>query len=296
LPSAAISLPHVSPCSHAHRIALERLFDRISFHASLPLIAERILALEKDPAASSDDLLDIIRSDAALTTNVVRRVNASYTGLTRRVVDLGSALSLLGFREVRNIALTVFLSRMFDSPAFYGTYSREGLWRHCSAVAVTSQTIARVTETVPTDEAYIAGLLHHLGTILIDQYLRSHFCRIVNVLDETTPTYIVERAVLSFDQSQLSEFVARRWHFSERVCDAVRYYQYPAQYAGNHRNLVNIVAVANFLCSRAGLTSLGLHNTIPPADGIFAALGLDRVMLAIIWDEVQATIPQAESP
>ena len=60
------------------------------------------------------------------------------------------------------------------------------------------------------DEAYLAGLLHDLGLILIDQYVHAAFCRVIDALAEGSPICEVEGRILGFDHTQLGEFVARR--------------------------------------------------------------------------------------
>jgi hypothetical protein len=53
---------------------------------------------------------------------------------------------------------------------------------------------------------------------------------------------------------------------------------------------VHVVAVANYLCSRAGWTSLGVHNVPLPPDASYQTLGLDEVALAVIWDELRPVL------
>ncbi len=279
--------------STAHQVALERLFRTIGQLSQLPVIAERILSLSSDRHATTHDIVEIIQTDPALTASTLRRINSTYFGLSRKINSLPMAVTLLGFREIRNIALTVFMARFFDQPAVYGTYNRETLWHHCCAVAITARKLARVTGAAPQAEAYVAGLLHHVGTILIEQHLRGHFCQVLDLVGTHQPTHVVEREVLSFDQSQLSEYIARQWNFPEPICAALRYYAFPEAYSGPHEKLVYVVSVANYLCSRAGLPSLGVHNVASPSDRAYASLGLDRVALAIIWDEIQANVLDA---
>jgi HD-like signal output (HDOD) protein len=283
--------PQRAASTHAHERALDKLFARIADQARLPHVAERLLKMANGGLTKAGELQDLIRTDPALTANILRRVNSSYFGLSRKVGDLPTAVSLLGCREIRNIALTVFVSRMYDRPARYGTYNREALWRHCCAAATASRKIARVTNVVPPDEAYVAGLLHHLGTIIIDQHLRSHFCQVIDQLDDLTPTYKVEREVLSFDQAQLAAYVVGRWHFPKQICDAIRYHAHPEDYTGAHPELVNTVAVANYLCNRVGLTSLGVNNTPPPVEAAYAKVGLTRFSLSVVWQELRSTLP-----
>ncbi len=273
--------------------ALDSLFARLVGLSPLPLLADRILRLPLEQLSDESALVDVLKTDPALSASILRRVNSSYFGITRKVNDLTKAATLLGISELRNLALTVLVKRMFDQPATYGSYNREALWRHSLAVAVSARKIARVTGAVPQHEAYIAGLLHHVGTLLIDLHLRTTFCKLIKQLSESEPTYRKERELLSFDQAQLGAHVARCWHFPTNITDAIHYHESPSQYAGDHEKLVYIVSVADYLCSRAGMTALGVFNTTPPSDFAYAILGVDRVALAIIWDDLLTHIADA---
>src|SRR4029078_1646146 len=136
-----------------------------------------------------------------------------------------------------------------------GTYCRESLWSHSVGVAVASRLVARVCGRRACEEAYIGGLLHDIGLILLDQTLQKHFHKVIDLINEATPTHIVETKVLSFDHALLGGFVARRWIFPDAVADAITYHHQPWCYSGPHKEMVQVVAVANYLCSRAGVAA-----------------------------------------
>lgn len=277
------------------RQALERLFARIGDVASLPAAAEKVLRITEDENADSGELCEAIQNDPVLVARILRRLNSSYYSLSQKISDLKTAVSLLGLREIRNLALTVFVSRSFEGGAVHGTYRRESLWAHSVGVAVASRLVARVCGLAGCEEAYIAGLLHDIGLILIDQTLQRHFHKLIDSINEQTPTHIVESRMLTFDHAMLGGFVARRWNFPDNVADAITFHHQPWCYTGSHKELVNVVAVANYLCSRAGVTSLGVHNVPPPPDEIYSGLGLDQVTLAIIWEELDKALEKASS-
>lgn len=277
------------------RQALERLFARIGDVASLPAAAEKVLRMTASDEADPLELCEVIQNDPVLVARILRRLNSSYYALSQKISDLKTAISLLGLREIRNLALTVFVSRSFEGGAVYGTYRRESLWSHSVGVAVASRLVARVCGLAGCEEAYIAGLLHDIGLILIDQTLQRHFHKLIDTINEQTPTHIVESRLLAFDHAMLGGFVARRWNFPDNVADAITYHHQPWAYSGPYKELVNVVAVANYLCSRAGVTSLGVHNVPPPPDEIYSGLGLDQVTLAIIWEELDAALEKASS-
>jgi HD-like signal output (HDOD) protein len=285
----------MAPMTEQRRLALERLFSRIGDVAMLPAAANKVLKLTEDVNADTEQLRDAIQGDPVLVARILRRLNSSYYSLTQKVSDLKTAISLLGMREIRNLALTVFVSRFYEGGVAHGTYKRENLWSHSVGVAVASRLVARVCGRGACEEAYIAGLLHDIGLILLDQTLRRHFYRVLDEINPGMPTHVAESRILTFDHALLGGFVARKWNFPDPVADAITFHHQPWCYAGEHQDLVNVVAVANYLCSRAGLTSLGVHNVPAPPDDVYSVLGLDQVTLAIIWEELDSTLEKASA-
>ena len=145
------------------------------------------------------------------------------------------------------------------------------------------------------EEAYVAGLLHDIGLILLDQTLRRHFVLVLEEISPTVPTCSVETQVLSFDHATLGGYVAQRWNFPQQIVDAITYHHAPLNYSGPHKEIVYLVTIANYLCSRAGRTSLGVHNVAAPPDEVYSGLGLDHVSLTIICSELEATLDKAEA-
>ena len=129
---------------------------------------------------------------------------------------------MLGFTQVRNLALTGYAARMFKSDGVYREFSREGLWKHLVAVASTSRLVAQQCGYESPDEAYLAGLLHDVGLVLIDQHLHRHFKLILDEIDAATETTAAERGRLPFDHTELGEFVVRHWDFPPQIAAAAR--------------------------------------------------------------------------
>ena len=276
------------------RPALEKLFQRISEISSLPATAQRIVEMAEDESASGVDLLRAVEGDPALVARILRRVNSAFYGLRHNVADLQSAINLLGFREIRNLALTVHVTRLFDKPGDYRGYSRESLWDHMVAVAVVARLVSNVCQCAVPEEAYLGGLLHDMGFILLDQHLRKHFCQVVSRVDESTLTTEIEQEVFTFDHAELAAFVARKWQFAEQIVAAIRYHHYPERYEGPHQEIVFVVSAANYFCSHAGRSSLGVHNVPAPSDAVYNMLGLQQDKLSMIFEQLDAALEAAD--
>ncbi len=273
--------------------ALEQLFCRIGEVSSLPASAVRIVQIANDEKCGAGELIDAVESDPSLAVRVLRTVNSTFYSVRNRVGNLKTAVTLLGLKEVRNLALTVHVSRMFVSPGDYRTYRRECLWRHLVSVAAVSRLMAETCDAANRDDAYVAGLLHDIGLILLDQHLRRQFKEVLDCLEQSPSTIAAERAILSFHHGELGQFVTRRWNLSDAISAAAGFHHEPEKYPGPHRNMVNLVAVANYLCARSDLSSLGVNNVAPPSDQTYRELGIQADHMATILARLNETLEAA---
>jgi len=252
------------------------------------------MSVASDDTTGASDLRAVVEKDPALATKILRIVNSSAAAARHRVSDLTTAITLLGFKQVRNIAMTIYVSRVFRSEVMYLSYSREDLWNHSVAVASTSRMIAGVCGG-PAEEAYVAGLLHDIGLILLDQSLRRYLRKIIDQLDGERCTTEIEREILSFDHAELGEFVALRWELPEQVSAAAGYHHAPSHYEGEHTMTVHSVALANYLCSRHGLKSLGNNCVLQPGEETYRCLGIQKQQMEEIVHGLGESIDFASS-
>lgn len=274
-------------------VLVQQLFSRIGEISSLPTVAVRIIEVANDPTTGADDLLQAVQYDTALAMRIIRTVNSSYYALQNKVGDLKLAITLLGFKEIRNLAMTAYIAQLFKKDGGYGKYTREGLWNHMIGVASVAGLVAERVGGVPPREAYLAGLLHDLGLILIDQYLHKPFCRVIDRLTEDCDISELEHEIFGFDHCELGEFVAAKWNLPEHLVKTIRYHHHPLEYDGEHRNLVNVVALANFFCHLKGYSSLGVPNKLMPPIELFAALRMNDSMVAAIWNDLDDVLQSA---
>jgi len=284
--------PHAK--SEQHHEALERLFQRLGQLSSLPAAAQRISQVAESERSNAADLLQVVGQDPALSVRILRTVNSSFFGIPNEVGDLKTAISMLGFVEVRNLALTIYVARLCEDSSKYRSFSREGLWQHMVAVGTIARTIANIYRRVEPEEAYMAGLLHDVGMLLIDQYMHKPFCQAIDLVSEGIETTEAERRILTFDHTDLGAYVARKSNFPERMAVAIQYHHRPSDYRGRERELLDIVAMANYLASRRGLSSLGISNIAAPDARVCSSLGLHKRHLKAILSELDETLKSAQ--
>ncbi|HBT50992.1 MAG TPA: phosphohydrolase, partial [Petrotoga sp.] len=87
---------------------IKELTKKIKELPTPDFIVQRIIEIANDPEADIDDLHNMIVQSPALTAKILRLANSAYYALPRRVTKLTQAINLLGFKTVRNLALSIF--------------------------------------------------------------------------------------------------------------------------------------------------------------------------------------------
>jgi HD-like signal output (HDOD) protein len=273
---------------------VKRLFARISEVSTLPAVAMRIIQVANDSTTGSADLLEAVQYDAAMATRIMRTVNSSYYAMQNKVADLKLAITLLGFKEIRNLAMTAYVAQLFKKGVGHGSYTREGLWNHMIGVAIVARLIADVSRKVAPREAYLAGLLHDLGFILIDQYLNKPFHQLIDALTEERSLVEIEDEVLGFDHAELGAYVGKQWRLPEHLVATIRFHHDPLAYVGDHWAMIYTVALADFFCNAKNVSPLGVRNTTTPPSKVFSALGLQKSQVNQIWESLDDALKTAD--
>lgn len=254
----------------------------------------RIIQVASDPTTGAADLLEVVEYDAAMAARIMRSVNSSYYSMQNKVADLKLAITLLGFKEIRNLAMTAYVAQLFKKGKGYGTYSREDLWNHMIGVGIVARLVAEVSRKTAPREAYLAGLLHDLGFILIDQYLNKPFCQLIDTLAEGRNLVEIEEEVLGFDHAALGAYVGSQWRLPDHLVATIQFHHDPMSYAGDHWAMVYTVALADFFCNAKNVSALGVRNTVTPPAQLFSALGIQKAQVNQIWEGLDEALKAAD--
>ena len=273
--------------------ALERFVRRVDEVSSLPDVAARVIQVVNNPETSVADLRAVVESDASLVARLLRTVNSAAYALRARVDSIHQAISLLGFSTIKNLAITASVSQLFRDKTPIGAYSRPALWKHMVSVAVAARMIASRCRLSQFDEAYMCGLLHDLGYILIDQQQHPKFVQVMESLTPDVATTEIESQFLGYDHAQVGAAVGEKWGFPAGVVQAIRHHHDSSRADEQHQKLVRSVEVANFLCSRKGIMSTGVPNLRVPKPEVFAGLALDRDGLKVLIDDLGKELEKA---
>ncbi len=188
--------------------SLQETAARIGRVSSLPHVAVQIMDIVSKPNSSASDLEKMVLMDPSLAARLLSIVNSAAYRARTEIRSVQHAIAHLGFKAVRNVALATALAAVFHDDDKAGGYCRRSLWRHLVSVGVTSRMIAARVGLRNAEDAFLAGLLHDFGIILMDQNCHSHFVSMMESLapDETLPQ--AERRCFGFTHAELGAAVA----------------------------------------------------------------------------------------
>lgn len=225
--------PAVAPGStrgNTSGVDLVEVLDRIEGLPALPAFVTRMLSLVDDPEVSTREIADMVSNDQAMAAAVLRLVNAPFYGLGRRISSIQHAVLLLGLRTVRNLALSAVLVKSFVEPSRDRRFDRVRLWRHTVACAAGARLLSQRLGTSDPEEAFLAGLVHDMGIVILDQFFHDGFRRVADlVVNMGTPLVEAEREVFGRDHAFVGRQLARRWNFPAPVTEAIGCHHQPGR-------------------------------------------------------------------
>jgi HD-like signal output (HDOD) protein/GGDEF domain-containing protein len=203
------------------RDTLTQLLNHSRQLYSLPAVALEVLDLTNQPQVDTARLKDCIERDPALTIKVLRVVNSSLFGLSRRVSDLNQAIALLGTKPLKMLVLGFGL----PEPLFAGL-ARDVLnhyWKHTLTRAVAARELSERVWKMPGDEVFVAGLLTDLGRLMLIQGLGRPYVEMLRKADwPREEVRALERRLIGFDHVQLTVGLLEQWGLPETLVDAVQ--------------------------------------------------------------------------
>jgi len=187
---------------------------------TLPAVAMEVLELTNNPEVDTHALKACIEKDPSLTGKILRTVNSSLFGFSRRISDLGQGLAMLGIKPLKLLVLGFNLPPQL----FEGVEARTlgWYWRHTLTKAVAGREISEALFDTPGDDAFIAGLLQDLGCLLLIQELGRPYVRLLERVaagDKDLAT--VETEAMGFDHTTLSAELLSHWGLPENLVEAV---------------------------------------------------------------------------
>ncbi len=223
----------------------------------LPALASRIINSCFDDQINYRELAALIKQDPILTARILILINSPAFALPTKIEDLSHAISLLGKKQVRNLALSITIFNTFTTGGKEREREMAAFWQHCVACAHACEEVAKELKYPHPEEAFIAGLLHDIGKLIAYHRLENNFSQLLshlkNLPKDTTqewPPLNLENEILGAGHHLIGKWAAETWNFPAPIIEAVWLHHQPPLGGRNEPiSLALIVRFADAICN-----------------------------------------------
>jgi HD-like signal output (HDOD) protein len=256
----------------------------ISRMPSLPITVSKILQICNDPKTSPADLNQVISLDPVLMGRVMKLINSAYYSLPNQITSLVRAIIMLGINTVKNLALSTAVLGNLSAKKNFQALNIDGFWRHSLCVGVTAKLLAakRRRDAKQLEEYFVAGLLHDIGKIPLNNKLSAEYMDALTMADKDhIPLYQVEERATGVNHCDVGKLIIANWNLGPIMQDVVAYHHFLDQYQGPNRDVLLTVCAANFFANtnQIGFSGDRYPENLPP--NVLEELG-------IRWDDLEA--------
>lgn len=223
---------------------LSRIAAKAEKMPPMPTVVTKVVELTSDPDYSTQELINTINMDQAITAHVLRRVNSAFFGLRHKATSLEQAVPQLGSQNVAEIALDSAVAQYFKG--------NEPIWRHSMATALIAKEMGQMVRDQDLPSLHTGAVLHDVGKLIIAEFVRDVFDEIQHFITVEGYTYtMAEKEALGIDHAELGGRIAKKWKLAPETVEIISLHHDPAKARVAIRH-TNIVCVASQIAAAAG--------------------------------------------
>lgn len=224
----------------------------------LPAAVGRLLRQVNAPEVEFKEIARTISLDQTLTAQLLRLANSAFYGFPQQIRTVQQATVVLGRHSVRNMALSLAIVRLRSHMRADGPLDPEDFWRHSIAVACCARLLAQQQESVEPDEAFVAGLLHDIGKIVLVEYDAATYEELLLIAgDGIAPLYELERKAFGIDHAAVGRALCNYWNIPDVLSATVAAHHDGDGGKPPARRTVGIVNLADSLVKICGIGRSG---------------------------------------
>ena len=232
---------------------IKKLVSRIESLPSLPSLYIEIMEEMQSANTSFKKVGEIIAQDVGMTAKILQMVNSAFFGLRRQISTPWDAVSYLGFETIKSLVLSAQIFSQFDQKKLSG-FALDVLWNHSMLTGTFAKIVAELegqTKEV-IDDAYMVGLLHDLGKLVLAQNLSDIYQKILDATSrENRALWEVEYDMLGATHAEIAAYLIGLWGIKSPVVEAIAFHHTPSK-SSARISLLTIVHSANALAHEVG--------------------------------------------
>lgn len=216
---------------------------------SMPQVLVQLIDSCHDLDINLQAIARIVDKDAAISAKLLQLVNSAFIGARKAFINVEQAVVYLGADTVRNLAISVSVQQVFRRVETNGLLSIDRFWHHSFQNALLAQKIAVATGYPEASEAYLAGLLHDIGKLLLWMAFPGQYAPLLlkGVRCHNGRLAFLEEEKLHVNHCEAGAWLCQQWRLPALLADAIRYHHHPVDEVAQALPLTRIASLADLL-------------------------------------------------
>jgi putative nucleotidyltransferase with HDIG domain len=275
---------------------LESMIMSASDLPTIPVVATKVMQLIENESASAEELAKVVASDPAVAARVLKISNSSFYGCQRQIQTLSHAIMVLGFSTLKSLVVAASVKQVYKP---YGL-TEKMLWEHSFGAGLAARVIANSTRLVNEEEAFLGGLFHDIGKIILNSLDNQQFQMVVQKCYNDGMSFLdAEQQVFSYNHAEVGGLVIKKWNFPAILMQAVlkhHSFDFAEDEDTYQVRLTCVVGLANLFCHKLGMgvrepeDDLLLHESVPAR-----LLNLDEARIESLLEKISEAYEKDKS-
>ncbi len=183
----------------------------------LPSAVTRLIAEINQPEPNIDQMVKLISSTPELAAKTIKTVNSALFSPRMPITNVNHAVTLLGLRHIRTIALAYATMDALPKPKG-DLFDHEAFWTDSLFRAIMSRSFSKKMFRSNLEEAFTASLLSDLALPVLLSVWREYYEPVIEEWRQSPRRLSeIEREHFGWDHAQAGAWIAQSWEFPEEM-------------------------------------------------------------------------------
>ena len=223
-------------------MTIESLFSETPNLPNIPKVIQTLIEKFNDPNSNTDEISKKIQMDQVLSAKIMRLANSARYGAGRKIASIDSAVVMLGIDSLKTLVVASGITGAFKN---IDGFDMKSFWRDSFMVASISKLIAKHTQA-DAETAFTCGMMHNIGELLIHIAHPEQSVKIDKLVEAGACRANLQENQFSYNYSQVSAELARRWNFPADIVKALKQQVTPNDFE-DYSAYASIIYLANYL-------------------------------------------------
>lgn len=255
-------------------------------------VAQKLVGMVGSEQTTVRDLVKVISSDPGLASKLLTFANSAFYRGRTPFTSIERAVVRIGFSGVRTLALAISVMDQEDEEDDGKTSFIPRIYDHSVATAALCEALARTSKICAPDKAFLCGLLHDMGKVVINLSFTQQARKILKwTRGRDVPGYRIEQRVLAMDHCRITGRMLDLWQISSEISRPITHHHAPlhgmAGLSPEDKKTATLIYMADNLAK-------ALHFYADSSDHLEYA-GFDHAeLLNLSPDQIESAVTTAE--